>query len=383
MTTAETLVRTLKKELRPSLKEKKRAQQRFVSLKKVIPKKEAEVVLGGSVAKGTQLKGPCDIDVFVRFFDATNCSDRLETFLKRSFNGVKRLHGSRDYFQVGPVEVIPVKYVNTEQEKENITDLSPLHTSFVNKNLTVSQKDDVRVAKKFFKAQKLYGAESYLLGFSGYVTELLIAHYGSFLALLKAASAWERKTSIEFSKTKAAHQFQEPLVIVDPVQEDRNAAAAVSLEKKLLFSAKAKEFLAKPSKAFFVVKRMKPEGVILRVSPLAEKKDVAGAKLLQVYKKICGELREFHVVKSDWNFSQMYFLCEQKKLSSEEIIRGPPQFSAVHASAFRKKHANVFEKEGFLYAKEKRIHSTPLQKITFVLKTTYVTDRVRSIQVKP
>ena len=49
---------------------------------------------------------------------------------------------------------------------------------------------------------------------------------------------------------------QSPLIIVDPVQPDRNAAAAVSREKFEIFKKKAREFISKPEVEFFQVKKI-------------------------------------------------------------------------------------------------------------------------------
>ena len=65
----------------------------------------------------------------------------------------------------------------------NVTDFSPLHVDWVNKNVK-RLRDDIRLAKRFCKVNKLYGAESYIRGFSGYALELLISYYGGFLRFL-------------------------------------------------------------------------------------------------------------------------------------------------------------------------------------------------------
>src|SRR3989338_2903555 len=59
---------------------------------------DAEVVLGGSVAKGTFLKD-YDLDVFVRFRNKVDV-DALQKSLKSLFKVVSRIHGSRDYFHL-------------------------------------------------------------------------------------------------------------------------------------------------------------------------------------------------------------------------------------------------------------------------------------------
>jgi tRNA nucleotidyltransferase (CCA-adding enzyme) len=68
---------------------------------------KADVVIGGSVAKGTYLKN-YDFDVFVQFYKNPS-SDVLEKVLKKAFKKIERLHGSRDYFKI--------KYKNKMGEK--------------------------------------------------------------------------------------------------------------------------------------------------------------------------------------------------------------------------------------------------------------------------
>src|SRR3989344_1579406 len=104
--------------------------------------KDAKAVLGGSSAKGTWLK-TFDVDIFVRFDyrkhsdKSSGISDILEKFLKKHFK-ISRLHGSRDYFQITEgkftFEVIPILGIKKASEAKNITDVSPLHSDFINKH---------------------------------------------------------------------------------------------------------------------------------------------------------------------------------------------------------------------------------------------------------
>ena len=78
----------------------------FVSeFKKILSssKIKAEVFVGGSYAKGTMIKkGVYDIDIFVRFdkdYSDEEISDITEGLLKKKWV-FKRVHGSRDYFQI-------------------------------------------------------------------------------------------------------------------------------------------------------------------------------------------------------------------------------------------------------------------------------------------
>ena len=124
---------------------------------------KARPILGGSFAKDTWLKGDHDVDIFVAFdlkYKDQDISGLLEKALKKW--KVSRVHGSRDYFQMnGEVgyEIIPVLDIKKQSQAMNVTDFSPKHVAWVNKN-GKKFKDDIRLLKKFCKAQRIYGAES-------------------------------------------------------------------------------------------------------------------------------------------------------------------------------------------------------------------------------
>ena len=135
-------------------------------------------------------------------------------------------------------EVVPVLDVKKASSAVNVMDVSPLHVSYIKKHL--KRKDDVRKLKFLLKANHLYGAESYLQGFSGYVLEILVSYYGSFDKVLKAFSSVKDYLVLDPAKhysskgiaLKSLNQSKlGAFVLIDPVQVDRNAAAAVSLEK--------------------------------------------------------------------------------------------------------------------------------------------------------
>src|SRR3990167_7967472 len=50
------------------------------------------------------------------------------------------------------------------KEAKNMTDVSLLHVGWVKKRLNKKLADQVRLAKKFFRAQKVYGAETFIRG---------------------------------------------------------------------------------------------------------------------------------------------------------------------------------------------------------------------------
>jgi len=137
---------------------------------------KAVPVLGGSAAKGTMIRGGFDCDVFVRFdmsYQGEMISDILDPVLK-IFKGVKRLHGSRDYFQFIKddivFEIVPVLKISNPEKAINVTDISPLHVDWVRTSIS-GLCDEIILTKLFCRAQGVYGAESYIKGFSGHVIQ--------------------------------------------------------------------------------------------------------------------------------------------------------------------------------------------------------------------
>lgn len=340
-----------------------------VKLKK--SKVNAKLIIGGSVAKGTWLPGISDIDFFMQFNyqkyknKSAKLDDIAEKVLKKCFGRLTRLHGSRDYFSLKQekytVEIVPVLKITNPKQAKNITDHSPLHVNWVKTRVKKKPKliAEIRLAKQFFKANKLYGAESHIKGFSGHVIEILVSKYGSFQKFVKGISKWQKKQVIDIEKHKTLKKINPakcfgPLVIIDPVEAERNAAAAVSLEKFNLAAKICKKFLLKPSIEFFkakplsikalIARKGKRKLIILKAMPEKRKPDIAGAKLLKKFKLINKELTDygFKILKSDWLWEEgpalFWFYLDKKQLSKTKLHCGPPaSIPKEHISAFKRK----------------------------------------------
>jgi tRNA nucleotidyltransferase (CCA-adding enzyme) len=142
------------------------------------------------------------------------------------------------------------------------TDRTPFHTEYVKPLLSKELRSEVRLLKQFMKGIEVYGAEIKVGGFSGYLCELLILYHGSFLNVLKAAADWGVKVSIDiekyYEKDKLKQIFEESIIIVDPVDKDRNAASAVRLDVLNHFIAASRNFLENPKRIFFYTPEIKP-----------------------------------------------------------------------------------------------------------------------------
>ncbi|MBU1111980.1 MAG: hypothetical protein ABIG93_00770 [archaeon] len=361
---------------------------KFVSaLNKTLAQHKAKAILGGSSAKETWLTDNKEVDIFVQFpyqqfkVKSSKLSDLLEPIIKKTFakHSIERVHGSRDYFQIRYnnflFEVVPILEINEAKDAINITDISPLHAKWVNKQ-GKKIKDEIRLAKQFCKAQQLYGAESYLNSFSGYMLEILTIHYGNFEKLLKAAVKWREPVIVDvegYHKTKHKVFFElnksklhSPIIIIDPVDKYRNAAAALSKEKFQLFKKKAKEFLDKPSTELFAEKKLdlvqlkksKQYLVYLEMDVLEGKRDVVGAKLLKVFKHLRKEFKKYSLINAGWEWSpgesaKMYYLLKIKKLPKIEIKSGPPMKFKEHVKEFKMRNKDYYEENGQIMAKVK------------------------------
>ncbi|MDD9954578.1 MAG: nucleotidyltransferase domain-containing protein [Candidatus Woesearchaeota archaeon] len=356
-------------------------------------KKIPGAILGGSTAKGTHLKGDFDIDIFVTYPKGTkNIADKLERTLQQHFTNVRRVHGSRDYFQFErgkyTYEVVPVIAITKASEAENVTDVSPLHVTYVKQHMTKHLANDIRLTKQFCKAAKVYGAESYIGGFSGHVLDLLNIHYGGFKKVISAAATWKQKVvlDIEQHRTKLnAEKTQSPLIIIDPVQPNRNSAAALTKEKYDVFKAAASAYLKKPSSTFFQIKPLTKKGMrgrILHVelTPLQGKKDVVGAKCQKVYEYCKRELTPFTLIESKWEFTDtatLLYSVQPGLLAAVHTITGPPTNMKKDVARFKKKHTNTFTRNGKLYAKEQRTYRDAKVFLQHILKKKYITSRVQ------
>ena len=347
---------------------------------------DAKVLLGGSAAKGTFIGNDYDIDIFIMFNykKYKDQNENLSKLLKKILKGFKAVmvHGSRDYYQINKrFEIIPVLHVKNPKDVLNVTDASPLHVKWVESAIKKSKnkniQEDIKLTKLFFKSCQVYGAESYIKGFSGHVTDILTIYYGSFLKTIEAISKWKNETKIDIENHKTFLDISKtfgPLTIIDPVQPNRNAAAALGTEcyNKAIKSSKA--FLKKPNIKYFEIKEFnlndikKKYNLIIKAKPLNGKQDIVGAKLMKSYKFIKKEIKLYNVKKSGWYWdknkvSYFYYNIENTDIPKEYIQTGPKTEHIEHVKVFKAKYKNAY-----LDKKEDRWFSTVKRKITNIKK---------------
>jgi len=218
---------------------------------------ETDVVLAGSTARDTWLAGDRDIDIFVRF-PPTLDREKLEEYGLAV--GHEALPAGREEFAEHPyvvgeldgfrVDIVPCYRLSDATEIRSAVDRTPFHTEYVTDRLAPEQAASVRVCKQFFTAIGVYGSDLRTKGFSGFLTELLVLEHGSFRALVEAAADWTPPVRFD-PEDHGTATFDDPLVVIDPTDPERNVAAVLSTANLARFQHCARELRADPREDLF------------------------------------------------------------------------------------------------------------------------------------
>lgn len=225
---------------------------------------EADVHIQGSIAKDTWLAGEKDIDVFISL-PKTQTKDIFPKVLAvvKAFLGTKweEAYAEHPYLKAEvngyKIDFVPCFKIEGAGKAISSVDRTPLHTSYVTKHLESQAANEVRLLKQFMRGIEVYGAEIRVGGFSGYLCELLTLNYSTFLKTLKRTSQWTIGEVIDIENlyagrtSEAKRLFDAPLIVVDPVDDHRNVAAAVSSERLGELITASKIFLECPRLSLF------------------------------------------------------------------------------------------------------------------------------------
>jgi tRNA nucleotidyltransferase (CCA-adding enzyme) len=218
---------------------------------------DADVLLVGSTARDTWIAGDRDIDLFVSF-PPDLARERLAEYGLTVGHAVLP-EGHEEYaehpYVVGEyegyqVDCVPCYAVDAATEIQSAVDRTPFHTRYLDSRLNDDVADEVRVCKQFFKAIGVYGSDLRTRGFSGFLTELLVVEYGGFRQLVEAAADWQPPVRFDPENHQAA-SFDDPLVVIDPTDPERNVAAVLSPDNVARLQHYARELLADPRAELF------------------------------------------------------------------------------------------------------------------------------------
>jgi tRNA nucleotidyltransferase (CCA-adding enzyme) len=222
-----------------------------------------EALLVGSVAKKTWLSGKADIDIFLHFPLDTPLEQLKEQGLFIGHKCIKHFSGTWEeryashpyvtgFINGYSVDLVPCYAITSAKQLKSAVDRTILHTHYIKSNLKENQINEVLLLKKFMEGLETYGSEFKVGGFAGYLCELLILKYNNFMGVLNAAAyLWKNGIIIDLEDYKTGEMFDDSLVVVDPVDKNRNVASALKLQKMAEFIAASRNFLKSPSEDYF------------------------------------------------------------------------------------------------------------------------------------
>ena len=344
---------------------------------------DAHAISVGSTARNTWLSGETDIDVFIMFPEDMSEEDLKEQGLALATSISERCeerYASHPYIHAYfydaerrmeyGVDLVPCFLVKDASSLKSAVDRTPFHKEYITSRIA-GLADDVLLLKQFMMRLGIYGSELRRRGFAGYLCELLVLHYASFGALLSAASQWHYGERIDIEgKGTYKGEGNDPLIVIDPVDPNRNVAAAVSEYSFCRFIDAAREFLAEPRMKFFLPREAAP----LRADEFAKLLNERGTEMVMVVFEapdvvediLFPQLRKaeasvtnlierhgFEVYRSDVcaDGGKAFLLFELLVWSLPNVKKhfGPPVTSKLHAEKFKEKYApsnRIFFEEG-------------------------------------
>ena len=333
------------------------------------------VSIQGSFARDTWLSGEADLDIFASFPPSMDRHEWTEKVLPAIRKGIEAKtidrYAEHPYleFHVNGVRINVVPCYSVERGQwKSATDRTPFHTEYMREHLTPEMLLGARLLKRFLKGIRSYGAEIRVGGFSGMLVETLILHYPSFLQVLDRASKWRPVIFLELEKPRGgqdsrAREFGSPLVVVDPVDPNRNLAAAVRDDKLWGFVAASREFQKNPGTRYFFPPKYKQE-TKARFSKLLERQerdtvvmffehvrivpDVLWGQLLKIEKSLTELMtrQEFRPIRSTiWSderrSSAILVELDTSTLTGVQLRQGPPVSKPEDSQGFLDRHQDA------------------------------------------
>ncbi len=370
--------KTVLEKIKPSPEEYEKGYRIYRIVEKELEKSlkkhniPGRISLQGSFAKDTWISGELDLDVFVLFpehydeqwLKTTGFKVILEAF--KGYNYIVK-YAAHPYITIRiedvDVDVVPAFDVSSPTNIKSAVDRTPYHTKYVKSKLTDRQRDEVRLLKKFMKGIDVYGAEIKVEGFSGYLVELLIIHYGSFRETITNASTWRPPIIIDIEKyynpRELIKKFKgKEIIVIDPVDPNRNVAAAVSKKSLATFIAASRRYLEKPDLIYFFpryrevdileelsLRRTSVIAILFDIQALSIAPDILWGELKRTMKNIVKfiEDNDFKVLDYDaWSDEKTLAIIvvevEKETIPLYTIHNGPPVYNREHSDKFLNKY---------------------------------------------
>ena len=395
------------KRIRPTEEEKKQNEKIARKLINEINKEGYEAILVGSRARNTFVSGDRDLDIFVFFAKNTPRKELERQGLALGKHILKKhkplVHYAEHPYVKGKIEKMDVEIVPCYKVKKEIissVDRTPLHNDYLIKRIK-RKEDEVILLKKFLSVIDAYGADQRVHGFSGVLCEVLVLHYGSFLKVVKEVAKWEKKTVIDLAKLCKKEEyakFPEPLVAIDPVDKNRNMAAAVSRTTLSRFILACRNFNEKnPEKAFFPAPRKinikeKIKGKNLLIV-LFGKPDVIEEVLWSQLERFASAIKNQFIINGFQVYRTMHWTDEKKRcaivfeldsytVSEFEKHKGPEIWDTENVQKFIEKNPDNWISRSRIFAWKKRKYTDSIGLIKELLNSEIVPSHLTKVVKK-
>ena len=385
--------------IKPDKKEEEKVEEFGKRLLKVAQKVSGlSSVFVGSVGKGTWLKGDHDFDLFMLFHIDVDKKDLEKKGMEYGKRITSRMKGKwiikyaeHPYIHANiegfVVDLVPCYRIKMKEKIKSAVDRSPLHLEYIHTNLREDLRDDVRLLKQFCKGIGVYGSDTKIQGLSGYICELLVIKYGRFENVVRNIAKWSVPVVIDmenlvFSKDLGRKFPHHPLIMIDPTDSNRNAAANVCAENLIKLVEKSKEYTENPNEKFFFppptntmnvkeiisLEKRGTKFIAIQMENLDIIDDILFPQLRRMQKNMSGMLersdfktiREFVFVNKN---IYMIFEFETFSLPLINKLSGPPVFESGHAKKFSKRYeeedATVYVEGNRWFVERKRLYREP------------------------
>lgn len=375
---------------------------------------EAKAISVGSTARNTWVRGEADIDIFLMFpVELTEDAFKAQglALAKSIAHRYEERYAAHPYIHTYVLDaetgteyeadLVPCFAVADPAALKSAVDRTPFHNRYVQGRIA-GREDDVLLLKQFLKVLGIYGSELRRRGFAGYLCELLILHYYSFVELLKNAAQWQYGDRIDLEgRGTYKGEGHDPLIVIDPVDPKRNVAAAVSEYSFSRFIDAAREFLAEPGTDFFELHKDEPmsaaeftESMRERGTELVlvvfETPDVVEDILFPQLRKAETSVNKvivrhgFQVYRSDVYAEEgnAFLLFELLVWELPRIKKhiGPPVTSAYHAAKFKEQYRpshRIFIEDGRYVVEVARRHTDAVSLLKSELRSCSLGKQVR------
>jgi len=358
------------------LKKQKIIEKEIIEKINSIKGKHLKVMLCGSAARNTHLHNDHDLDFFVFFPKNLSRKEFEREGLKIGRLALKGFNFKEEFaehpyirgqYKSYVIEIIPTYDVEKAELLQSAVDRSPFHMQYLKQKLNKNLCNEIILFKAFLKAINAYGAKLKVSSMPGYLTELLVLNYGSFIETIKAISNWKKFEVIDLEKhykdkEEAIKKFNHHLIVVDPTDKNRNVAAALSYNQFARIIAGARIFLEKPSKNFFLGKKskkmslkkvkeiLKQKELLLMEMPYPRKAhpDIVYGQLKRIKEKIAKQLQlnDFEVVRIEEFTNEKNLIALIIDLTFLELEKakrkiGPEVVDAKNSQIFLEKHKKL------------------------------------------